>query len=83
MNPKGMIYVLADHSHTDRIKTQRVITRYQQSTGNDEWDAVKLMTPAEMAVDDMRSQKGAKRRHQCKRVLIVKVLEVIDVIEED
>jgi hypothetical protein len=80
---KGMIYAVADHSHTDRIKTQRVITRYQDSTGNDEWDASSLQTYAKMAAEEMREQKGAKTRHAHKRVFIVKILEVFDVMEED
>jgi len=80
---KGMVYALADHSHTDRIKTQRVLTRYQQSRGDDEWDASALSTTCELEAEDMRKQSNAKRRHAHKRILIVKIIEVIDVIEPE
>jgi len=80
---KGMVYAVADHSHTDRIKTQRVLTRYQQGTGDDNMDINRLHTSATLEVDEMRAQKGAKRRHAYKRVFIVKILEVFDVIEEE
>lgn len=80
---KGMVYAVVDHSHTDRIKTQRVLTRYQESRGQDDWDACALSTTCELEIEDMRKQSNAKRRHAHKRVLIVKVIEVFDVVDDD
>ena len=81
---KGMIYVVADHSHTDRQCLQKVVTRFQKTKPDDvEWDAQRLMAYGKLHAEELRDQKGAKSRHSHKKIYVVQILEVIDVIEND